>query len=1020
MSETSLSTVSAIPIANHQAGFGYADQIKALDENFDGFIAKGNNNCIELILDGKVQTAIPVEDKLRKLKFGNENLFYLTDNGQVGSISLSTFEMKSIIHDGNISDFDIFASIGEPTMNLLIAQNNEILMVEASGQVIWRRPVADDKILELVIDPYERSRLLIRTESCLIKVGEITSSKPKIKKLFLSSRLDHFIDKEENSASLRSIIQTDFIRSNRNWVLLLSKRKFLICDISTFDILLVHDLEKSSSSYLSFTAAQYRQIIYFVHESGYISVRATQYSPDAQKFFKPVCVSDKLRSTTWCRCRGITLSKKNETECNLYFTDGKIARFRFEAIESDEQESYLLYGNHVTESKFVARIFGPSDLVETDFENYEKVKFKLRQIAQFGKTIDATFMTLKSNPPLTIKNMEQWQPLAAVGNSKGMLQIVNLAKNEVIGEYLAHTNQIQFIKWIDQKNLITIGESVLHNDQVFSEISKINLDSGRVRIIRKSKSLEAPIENVAPSTTGKYLFIAFRQCQAPELWLIENENKLLRKFPKTDSPLMYKFPTWLSTKSEDKFFFYDSTNSIRFIECQESKLKEVKMIPLKNHSNIISASSFKRPIILTGFQDGSVEILNVKASKSEFQHVANSAIVSMKFGPGKTNQFVLIETRRDFLMWNMQDESIFSKMPKENVLAIDWISSDRMVFLEQADRSLKILNLELNIEVNTNQNTNMDIKKPHISFYEDILSEIEEVKIHEKDNEESSDLENISKIQLLENLQEILLKHNRKSDFILMLLLQSMINKNSSFTGNWLLEGLLSDNERIKCGIKNRIDRLKQITSQVSNPIISEKILRRWAQLSIIFGLTDQTLEYLLSSNGNTFNEDSLRGLLLLMLKDNATNKDLIRNHVKLISAQFLSRNQLLDAVEYLSMTDCLEDAINYLLDQEQFQLAHLLCASHDLEKTQIHSKWTKKLILNGDYDQAAFYNLFFNDINTFVDLSLASGNIIQILLADYFFKFNLDAKTVELVNQKLKALYSEDCVPTKLQLFIQ
>ena len=110
--------------------------------------------------------------------------------------------------------------------------------------------------------------------------------------------------------------------------------------------------------------------------------RATQYSPDGQKFFKPVCVSDKLRSTTWCRCRGITLSKKTETECNLYFTDGKIARFRFEATESDEPESYLLYGNHVTESKFVARVFGPSDLIDSDFEKFEKVKFKLRQIAQ--------------------------------------------------------------------------------------------------------------------------------------------------------------------------------------------------------------------------------------------------------------------------------------------------------------------------------------------------------------------------------------------------------------------------------------------------------------------------------------------------------------------------------------------------------------------------------------------------------------------------------------------------------------
>ena len=215
------------------------------------------------------------------MKFGNENLFYLTENGQVGSVNLSTFEIKPIIRDGNISDFDSFESIGEPTMNLLIAQNNEILLVEASGQVIWRRQVGEDKILELVIDPYERSRVLLRTETCLIKVGDITSSKPKIKKLFLSSRLDHFLDTEENSASLRivaiayisikiiscdwmaiirweftignskrSIIQTDFIRSNKNWVLLLSKRKFLICDISTFDILLVHDLEKSSSSYL--------------------------------------------------------------------------------------------------------------------------------------------------------------------------------------------------------------------------------------------------------------------------------------------------------------------------------------------------------------------------------------------------------------------------------------------------------------------------------------------------------------------------------------------------------------------------------------------------------------------------------------------------------------------------------------------------------------------------------------------------------------------------------------------------
>ena len=30
----------------------------------------------------------------------------------------------------------------------------------------------------------------------------------------------------------------------------------------------------------------------------------------------------------------------------------------------------------------MARIFGPSDLIDSDFEKFEKVKFKLRQIAQ--------------------------------------------------------------------------------------------------------------------------------------------------------------------------------------------------------------------------------------------------------------------------------------------------------------------------------------------------------------------------------------------------------------------------------------------------------------------------------------------------------------------------------------------------------------------------------------------------------------------------------------------------------------
>ena len=92
----------------------------------------------------------------------------------------------------------------------------------------------------------------------------------------------------------------------------------------------------------------------------------------------------------------------------------------------------------------------------------------------------------------------------------------------------------------------------------------------------------------------------------------------------------------------------------------------------------------------------------------------------------------------------------------------------------QADRSLKILNLELNVEVNTNSSVNNS--QSHTNFYEDLLTKIEEAKINDETNE-SKDSEDSSKLELLEALQEILLKYNRKSDFIFMLLLQSMITK---------------------------------------------------------------------------------------------------------------------------------------------------------------------------------------------------------------------------------------------------
>ncbi|CBY43603.1 unnamed protein product, partial [Oikopleura dioica] len=66
--------------------------------------------------------------------------------------------------------------------------------------------------------------------------------------------------------------------------------------------------------------------------------------------------------------------------------------------------------------------------------------------------------------------------------------------------------------------------------------------------------------------------------------------------------------------------------------------------------------------------------------------------------------------------------------------------------------------------------------------------------------------------------------------------------------------------------------------------------------------------------------EPCLRGLVILLCSENK-NAELVKSHIKMMSASLIGAGKILDSVELLMMAGCVAEAIGQLLDAGHLKL---------------------------------------------------------------------------------------------------
>ena len=128
--------------------------------------------------------------------------------------------------------------------------------------------------------------------------------------------------------------------------------------------------------------------------------------------------------------------------------------------------------------------------------------------------------------------------------------------------------------------------------------------------------------------------------------------------------------------------------------------------------------------------------------------------------------------------------------------------------------------------------------------------------------------------------------------------------------------------------------RLARLLGQASGDSVH---LRRLTQLLSIFNKRDEAIEKLLSASVEKpyFEENSLRGLVILLCGENK-NAELVKSHIKMMSASLIGAGKILDGVELLMMAGCVAEAIGQLLDAGHFILARQILSTIDAEDEEL------------------------------------------------------------------------------------
>ncbi|XP_006025195.1 WD repeat-containing protein 11, partial [Alligator sinensis] len=697
----------------------------------------------------------------------------------------------------------------DASRDLLLAVHppNYIVLWNAdTGTKLWKKSYAEN-ILSFSFDPFDPSHLALLTSEGIVFVSDFSPSKAPAssgKKVYISSphsspshklvaatgakkaldKVKILISNEKPSAesvTLNDCLQLSYLPSKRNYMLLLYPREILILDLEVNQTVGVIAIERTGIPFLQVIPCFQRDGLFCLHENGCITLRVRRLnsiigSPNEEPDPDPVqeliydlrSQCDAIRVTKTVRPFSMVCCPVNENSAALIVSDGRVMIWELKSTISGR--SLRVSNSSVSPLYSPASFCGipvgafQNKLPDLSLDNMigqgtvaeEQLKNSLLQEVHLKFLLTGLLsglplpqFAIRMCPPLTTKNLKQYQALLAVGTSNGSVLVYNLTSGLLHKELSIHSCEVKAIEWVSLTGFLSFATSAPNNlGLVRNELQLVDLPTGRSIAFRGERGNDEPaIEMIKVSHLKQYLAVVFKD-KPLEIWDVRTCT-LLREMPKnfpvvtalewspshnlkslrkkqlaareamarqtvaSDTELISVESSVISllqeaeSKSElsqnisarEHFVFTDTDGQIYYLTVEGNSVKDSARIPPDGNMGSITCIAWKGDTLVLGDVDGNLNFWDLKARVSRGIPTHRGWVRKIRFAPGKGNQKLISLFNDGAEVWDAKEVQMVSSLRSGRnvnfrILDVDWCTSDKVI-LASDDGCIRVLEMSM-------------------------------------------------------------------------------------------------------------------------------------------------------------------------------------------------------------------------------------------------------------------------------------------------------------------------------------
>ncbi|KAJ8316897.1 hypothetical protein KUTeg_004801 [Tegillarca granosa] len=947
-------------------------------------------------------------------------------NGVVIVWDVASGEAKSEFSDGTkpIQDLEWLVT-QDASHDLLIVLHppySLILWNADTGTKLWKKSYTES-LISFSFDPFNPRHV---ASSNLKSDGSNNSLDRKSSSKNLAKRMSKILvgegptkkSADEDSVSVNECLQLSYHRACRHHLILVYPREILLLDLEINQTVGIISMERSGSPFVQVLPLRQRDALLCLHENGSISARvrrktnvlstpasegtgAFDDSPPQMSLdvmYDLRCQSDALRVTRHSKVAAISTCPVSEKSFALIMTDSRVMFWELMTVEpqgprlspvnptgsllplkaaiQNQSINLPIISDVMPPKNTLSDLICPSQHISSDNKVLHKgntnggLRFLLTGLLN---GILNSITTVRMCPPLTTKNWSIYEPLIAIGNNTGVIQVLNIASGEITREYGIHTGPVRGIEWSSLRSFLSFSypnpgpSGLVKNDVVFVDIC-----SGKTTPLRTNRDHESPIELLRISHLKQYFLLAFKE-KPVELWDLRTFTMLREMGKSLPRPTALEWSPSHSLKSLKKKSQQQSSDSVTtsitsqnaqdnmassttsIHENTESDPKSSPKTAIKEHFVFTDAEGtlyhfvsgmgtitwvgWKGDNILFGDVDGQLCVWDLRSKTSRTLSTHRGWIKKIRFAPGRGNLKFSILYVDGVDIWDIKEgkpELVSSlKSPREitKILDTDWCGSDRPV-LATVDCCIHVSDLTLKKYVSPIEDKDLSgpVFCPHLvpsrgsllmkymlqhqPWNEQYQTKLDSLREEDKSVQEivNSQMELIDRLFGDESEGDMYIPplpgYKEANDLVV------LDNPEDGETQKEVIKELFKDPSLERCydtvcdSHSFQKYELDRVALHDSKRATYEHT-KKCAENYIMLGQTDRAVQLLLETepDNDSYYTDSLRACLVASIRSSGVSQSTI----KLVATNLIANGKLAEGVQLLCLIDKGMDACRYL-----------------------------------------------------------------------------------------------------------